>query len=92
VPGGLSGMQWWAGLRWRSLPAFAGLVFGAIVLIEMTYHWVTEVGAGMPPDLALLGLRVDVSQAAHWWLAVCVTAVSIWVLSAQSQCREGVKT
>ena len=92
VPGGLSGMQWWAGLRWRSLPAFAGLVLGAIVLIEMTYHWVTEVGAGMPPELALLGLRVDVSQAAHWWLAACVTAVSIWVLSAQSQSREGVKT
>ena len=65
---------------------------GIIFLIGMTYHWVTEVGAGMPPELALLGLRVDVSQAAHWWLAACVTAVSIWVLSAQSQSREGVKT
>ena len=91
VPGGISGLQWREDLRWRSLPAVAGLVFGVTVLIEMTYHWVTEVGAGMSPELVLLGLRVDVSQAAHWWLAACVAVVSIWVLTAQSQRGKGLQ-
>ena len=91
VPGGISGLQWREDLRWRSLPAVAGLVLGVTVLIEMTYHWVTEVGAGMSPELVLLGLRVDVSQAAHWWLAACVAVVSIWVLTAQSQRGKGLQ-
>lgn len=85
VPGGLSGLQWRHYIQWRTLPAMTGLLLGAIFLIEMTYHWVTEVGAGMPPLLTVLGIPLNVAQAAHWWLAGCTVAFCAWALGRQSR-------
>ena len=63
---------------------------GTIFLIEMTYHWVTAVAAGMPATLDILMVSVNVSQASHWSLAIAFTAVAYWLASrGRTASREG---